>query len=251
MIIYNDGTTLNSTNLERPRTDVRTSGSIGILNGEVALALNGETTATIDMRTAAFSGTITIQGTIDGTNYITLSAFNPLTELWITTFTAAGQWVLPNIAGFKSIRCIATSYTSGAATVTLNASIGKTASILKPIPANLTGTAVGTSGAAVTLTISSGGAGLYHYLCYLRIDRFAVALLTAGATPVTVTTTNISGSIAFSLPADAAAQGTIYTQEISPSNPIKSTTAGTNTTIVCPATTNVIWRVTAVYYVSA
>lgn len=251
MIIYNDGTTLHSSNLERPRTDVRTTGSIAALNGELALSLNGETTATIDMRTSAFSGTITIQGTIDGTNYVTLSAFNPLTELWITTFTAAGQWVLPNIAGFRTIRCIATSYASGSATVTINASLGQGVTYSKAIPANLTATTVGTSGSAATLTISSGGAGLYHYLCYLRIDRFCVALLTAGATPVTVTTTNISGSLAFSFPAEAGAQGTMYTQEISPSNPIKSTNAATNTTIVCPATTNVIWRVTAVYYVAA
>ncbi len=251
MISYNDGTTLHSAGLERPRTDVRVSGSIAILNGELALGLNGETTATIDMRTSAFSGTITIQGTIDGTNYITIPAYNPLTELWITTFTAAGQWVLPNVAGYRQIRCIATSFTSGSATVTINASLGESAVYHKPIPANLTATSVGASGAGVTLTISNGGSGLYHYICYLRIDKFCAALLTAGAAPVTVTTTNISGSLAFSFPADAGAQGSIYPVEIKPTTPIKSTTAGTNTTIVCPATTNIIWRVTAIYYVAA
>lgn len=251
MIIYNDGTTLHSSNLERPRTDVRVSGSIAALNGEIALSLNGETTATVDMRTSAFTGTITFQGTIDGTNYITIPAYNPLTELWVTTFTAAGQWVLPNIAGYRIVRCIATSFTSGSATVTLNASLGQSVTYNKAIPANLTATTVGTSGSATTLTISSGGAGLYHYIGYLRIDRFAAALLTAAATPVTVTTTNISGSLAFTFPADVAAQGSVYTQEFNGANPIKSTNAATNTTIVCPATTSVIWRVTAVYYVAA
>lgn len=251
MIVYNDGTSLHSTNLERARTDVRVSGSIASLNAEVALNLNGESTVTIDMRTSAFSGTITVQGTIDGTNYVTIPVYNPLTELYVTTFTAAGQWVLTNIAGFRTVRCIATSFSSGSATVNLSASLGVSAVYSKPIPANLTATTVGTSGSATTLTISSGGAGLYHYLCYLRIDRFAAALLTAAATPVTVTTTNISGSAAFTFPADAAAQGTVYTQEISPSAPIKSTNAATNTTIVCPATTNVIWRITAIYYVAA
>src|SRR5574343_456089 len=71
------------------------------------------------------------------------------------------------------------------------------------------GTTVGTSGTAVTLTIAAPGAGLRQYLTYLAINRFAVALLTAAATPVTVTTTNLPGSLAFSFAADAAAAGSL------------------------------------------
>jgi hypothetical protein len=250
-IIYNDGTTLHSANLERPRTDVRTSGTLAAVNAEVALTLNGESTATVDIR-GGFTATFVVEGTIDGTNYISLPFFNPLTELWATTITAAGQFTVPNIAAFRIVRVRCTAYTPAVtALVTLNASIGVSEIIAKPIPSSLTATATGLSGAGVTLTITSGGTGLYHYITYLRIDKFAVGLLVAGATPVVVTTTNIPGALAFSFPADAALQGTMYPILITPSNPLKSTTAGTNTTIVCPATTNIIWRVTAVYYVSA
>lgn len=251
MIVYNDGTTLHSSNLERPRTDVRVTGTIAVLNGELTLNLNGETSATVDMRAAAISGTFVVEGTYDGTNYIGLPFYNPATEIYVTTFTAAGQWVVPNIAGLRTIRVRASAYTSGAATITINATLGALSGYSKPLPTTNTTTATGTAGSAVTLTITAGGVGLHHYITYLRIDRFAAALLTAAATPVVVTTTNITGSLAFTFPADAAAQGTVYTQDLLPSNPLKVTTANTNTTIVCPATTNVIWRVTALHYVAA
>jgi hypothetical protein len=80
--------------------------------------------------------------------------------------------------------------------------------------------------------------------------RFASALLTAGATPVLVTTTNIPGSLVFSMPADAAGQGSILTYQEDFSYPIAVSAQGTATTIVAPATPNVIWRVTAGYYVA-
>src|SRR5207248_321800 len=69
-------------------------------------------------------------------------------------------------------------------------------------------TATGTAGAAVTLTLASGGAGLFHYITYIQIAKFATALLTAAATPVLVTTTNLSNTPAFSFSAAASAQGT-------------------------------------------
>lgn len=114
----------------------------------------------------------------------------------------------------------------------------------------ITGTAVGASGAAVTLTIAAPGVGLRHYLTYLSINRFAVALLTAGAAPVTVTTTNIATSLAFSFAADAAAAGTLDRWREDFAYPLGVTAQNTATTIVCPATTNVLWRVTAGWYVA-
>lgn len=114
-----------------------------------------------------------------------------------------------------------------------------------------TGTAVGASGAAVTLTLAAPGAGLKHYLTYLAVDRFAAATLTAGAAPVTVTTTNLPGSLAFSFAADAAAQGTLDRWREDFAFPIAASALNTATTIVCPATTGVIWRVTAGFYTAA
>lgn len=109
-------------------------------------------------------------------------------------------------------------------------------------------TAVGASaGAALTLTIPAGGTGLFQYITELNIYKFNAAALTAAATPVNVTTTNLS-SLVVPFPADAALQGTINKEQIKPRTPFKSNTANTATTIVCPVTTGVIWRVTALYY---
>jgi hypothetical protein len=98
--------------------------------------------------------------------------------------------------------------------------------------------------------MASPGAGLRHYLTYLSINRFATALLTAAAAPVVVTTTNLPGALAFSFAADAAAQGTMDRWREDFSFPLAASAQATATTIVCPVTTGVIWRVTAGYYVA-
>lgn len=80
--------------------------------------------------------------------------------------------------------------------------------------------------------------------------RNAAAALTAAAAPVTVTTTNIPGSLAFSFAADAALQGTIDRWREDFAFPIAASAQNTATTIVCPLTTGVIWRITAGYYIA-
>ena len=114
----------------------------------------------------------------------------------------------------------------------------------------MVGTATGAASAAVTLTLAAPGVGLRHYLTYLRITRFASALLTAAAAPVLVTTTNIPGTLAFTIPAEAALQGSVFVYQENFAFPLMSSAQNTATTIVCPITTGVIWRVTAGYYVA-
>jgi hypothetical protein len=50
--------------------------------------------------------------------------------------------------------------------------------------------------------------------------------------------------------ADAALQGTTFTLREDFAYPIAASAQATATTIVCPATANVIWRVTAGFYVA-
>lgn len=109
-------------------------------------------------------------------------------------------------------------------------------------------TAVGAAGAAVTLTLPAPGAGLFHYITELRIELYNTAARTGGATPVTVTSTNLPGTPAWTFPS-AGAVGTIVEQiqQLS-GNPLKSSTANTASTIVGPATTSVIWRLLCFYY---
>lgn len=251
MITYNDGTTVHETNLERPRTDVRTTGTLATLNAELLLSLNGESSASFDVR-GTFVGTVVVEGSDDGTNFISIPFYNSVTEVWATTATAAGTFDIPAISSLRIIRVRCSAYTSGSIITTLNASLGISLVYSKPIPTSTIGTITAATGVAATLTLAAPGTGLYHYITRLVIERHTSALLTAGATPTIITTTNITGSLAFSIPADAAPQGQVYREVIEMGeHSLKSTTANTATTIVAPVTTGVIWRITAYYYVGA
>lgn len=100
----------------------------------------------------------------------------------------------------------------------------------------------------VTLTIPAGAAGIFNYLSFLHIQSYAAAALTGGATPTTVTTTGILGTPSWRF-ATAAAIGQLFGEvKYEGHAPIKGTAAATAMTIVCPATTNVIWTVNAAYF---
>lgn len=111
-------------------------------------------------------------------------------------------------------------------------------------------TATGASGSAVTLTLPAPGSGQRHHIASVAIDRFAAAALTVNALPTIVSTTNLPGAIAFSLPAEAAQPGTIARLREAYSPPLAALAPGSATTITCPATTGVIWRATAAFFVA-
>ena len=112
------------------------------------------------------------------------------------------------------------------------------------------GTITAAVSTAATLTLTAPGAGLRHYITGLRIERHAAALLTAGTTPVVITTTNLPGALAFSIPMEAAAQGSVYEKSMEPARAIMASAQNTATTIVAPLTTSVIWRISATFYVA-
>lgn len=122
-----------------------------------------------------------------------------------------------------------------------------------PIPeddnARLCATATGASGAAVTLSIPAVP-GKFHTITHLSITAYSTAARTGSATPIQVTTTNINGSPVFVF-ATAAAIGTTDRYIMESSVPLKSAVPNTITSIVCPATTGVIWRVTALYNINS
>lgn len=98
------------------------SGTLGALNANVALALNGASGFAVDLRNA-FTGTITFQGTIDGTNWFPLAvipAGSGANTASVTTATAAGAWV-GNANGLQQVRANCTAYTSGSLTAVIRA----------------------------------------------------------------------------------------------------------------------------------
>ncbi len=235
-----------------PRENLFVTGNLGALNAEIVEPCDGSSTVALDLR-GTFNLTVEVSGSVDGVNWtlIPLRPVNAASVAYVAAVagTAAGTWV-GKCGAFRLIRARVTAYTSGAAAATLSASTALLDDTLQGTITNSVGTILGTAGAATTLTLTAPGAGLRHYLTYLSINRFATALLTAGAAPVAVTTTNLPGSLAFSFAADAAAQGTLDRWREDFAYPIAASAQNTATTIVCPATTGVIWRVTAGFYVA-
>jgi hypothetical protein len=235
-----------------PRETLYVAGTLGSNGAEVVIQSDGCSGVSLDLRVAA-AMSITVEGTVDGSNWTTIPVrqINVASVLYLATitYTTAGVW-WGSCAGYRQIRARVSAYTSGAATATLAATLASIDWTLSGSVTPTLATTTAAAGVAATLTLASPGAGLRHYLTYLSINRFAAALLTAAAAPVVVTTANLPGSLAFSVPADAAAQGTLDRWREDFAFPLVASAQGTATTIVCPATTSVIWRVTAGYYVA-
>lgn len=239
-----------SLGLLHPRENLFVTGTLGALNAEVQLDCDGCASFALDLR-GTFVGTVQVQGSVDGVNWqlIPLVAVNLASVIQVIGATAAGTYV-GACAPFRKLRAICTAYTSGALLPYLTASLAPLDPALTRMITPLLGTITAAVGVAATLTLASPGAGLRHYLTYLHITRFAGLALTAAATPVLVTTTNIPGTLVFSLPAEAAAQGTTFVYQQDFAYPVAVSAQATATTIVMPATTGVIWRATAGYYVA-
>jgi hypothetical protein len=229
--------------------------SFAALNAELVMDLDGEASVTIDLRATGITGSpvVVMEGTLDGITYEPVLAYRRDTQLMVFNLavTTGSSMLIADVAGYRRVRTrVATIPTAGSYSVTLRGTIATNKMLTLRHPATVLGTIQGAVGVASTLTLASPGTGLYHNITRLAITRFATVLLTAAATPVVVTTTNMPGSLAFTIPADAAAVGTVWEKEIDFSAPVKSLAAATATTFVGPATAGVIWRLTAYGYLA-
>jgi hypothetical protein len=230
-----------------PRENLFRTASLSSAAADTAIYADGCSSFTLTI-TGTFVATALVEGSNDGSNWFTVPIlpYNAASTLWVVSAAAVGQWTGQN-PGWSQLRVRVSAWTSGTVAYTLAAS---NAAFLGGDVANSVGTATGGAAATVTLTLVAPGAGLRQYLTGLRIERHTSALLTAGTTPVIVTTTNLPGSLAFSIPADAAAQGSIYRAVEDFARPLAASAQNTAVTIVAPATTAVIWRLTAYYRVA-
>lgn len=113
-------------------------------------------------------------------------------------------------------------------------------------PSDLGITATAAAASAVTLTIPAVAAK-FAYIGFIEITAYSTVARTGGVTPVLVTTTNIPGSPVWTF-ASAAAVGTTDVRVWPLEQPMRSSTVNTATTIVCPATASILWRVNVRYY---
>jgi len=241
----------NTTTLH-PREDLVVSGTLGALNAEIIVATDGCGTIGFDAR-GTFSMTVELSGSVDGVNYVPIP-IRPVGQALVRyvaaiTGTVQGVWV-GTCSQYVTVRARVTAFTSGSMTATLLNSTATLDSSLQGLVTTDIVTVTAAAGVIATLSLPAPGAGLRQYITYISINRVAAALLSAAATPVLVTTTNIPGALIFSIPADAAAQGTGLAIREDFTYPIASTALNTATTIVGPATTGTIWRITAGYYVA-
>lgn len=235
-----------------PRETLYAAGVLGGINAELVIPCDGCAGVSLDLR-GTYNLSIQVEGSVDGVNWslIPIRPLNNASPAYVAALNGAGQGVwIGTLYAFRQVRVRCTGWTSGAATAVLSASNAAPDQSLSGMVTTTIGTNTGASGAAVTLSLGAPGTGLRHYVTYLAINRYAAAVLTASATPVTVTTTNLPGGMAFTFEADAAALGTVARYREDFAYPLAAMGVNTATTIVCPATTGVLWRVTAGYYVA-
>jgi len=242
---------LNAGNLH-PRETIYGVGNLGSNGAELIIDCDGAESVTLDLR-GTFSLTIEVSGSVDGVNWtqIPMRPVNQTAVAYLIAIagTSAGVWV-GMCAQYRQIRARVTVYTSGTAITTIAADLGAIDQTLQGILTSSQVTATGASGAGVTLTLPAPGLTLRQYLTYITIVRSATAVLTASATPTVITTTNLPGALAFTMGLDASAIGIDKTIQEDFSYPVASSAQNTATTIVAPAVTGVIWRITAGYYLA-
>ena len=112
-------------------------------------------------------------------------------------------------------------------------------------------TATGTSGNGVTLTLPAV-AGQFHYITIIEITKFNAQSVSGSSTPRVITSTNLPGNLAWTMgnAEGGTGQGSSARIVHMPAMPLRSLVANTPTTIVCPASTDNIWRIN-VYYEAA
>jgi hypothetical protein len=234
-------------------TDARAPSSLlAALNAETLIDIHGKAVVMCDLRSAAFTGTVVFEGTIDGTNYVAIPAISLTTNAFIASIVSAGVVAGTAVAltatGFRRLRVRVSAYTSGNITVALRGSTADflVSNVFMPVQ-SISATAAAAT--AVTLTIPAPAAGLFNYITSIDITRNATAAL-AGTATLVITTTNLPGTLAWSVGNAMAAGGTAIDVNKDYTQPLKSTTAATATTIVAPAPgAAVLWRLNANYYV--
>lgn len=260
------GTTLDAQgNVKVNQQRQESTGTLGALNAELLLQVNNDRNALLYIQNgSSFIGTLEFTGVSDtgGTQYFPIAAYPYSIGCVGGTIPLAGQPMLIDAlvaantvriyaipcGQLKTVRVRVSAYTSGSCVATLGADA--TDSINTAItarPTTLLVTATGAASAAVTATLPAV-TGLRHIIDFIQVTRSATAALTASATPVVVTTTNMQGSPALTFGSDVAGIGIDKDVRLDfGSTGNAATVLGTATTVVCPVYTGVIWRVTVGY----
>ena len=144
--------------------------------GNVSVVAQGSGSTGIDIRGTGTGMTFLFEGSVDGTNYISIPCVVPNTGAIVTGTSANGTWTCQS-AGYQNVRARLTAISGGTATITLNASAGSNQPPIGTQGTSTNITAVG--GNAVTTTVPVSG----------------TVTATVGV-PTNITPTDCSGTIA-------------------------------------------------------
>lgn len=111
----------------QPPSDTSGSGTIAALNASVIAATNG-CSSIVFIVTGTWVATLTIQGSVDGTNFVTTPGV--LATGGRVTLVSANQNIIVPCGGFQKVRLTATAYTSGTATINYDTSLGINATVV-------------------------------------------------------------------------------------------------------------------------
>lgn len=239
-------------------TDARAStASLGALNAESLIDIQGKASLSIILRSAAFTGSVILEGTIDGTTYdvTPIPMFNILTETYTGTQAGAGALAVAltaEVAGLRRVRARVNTYTSGTVTVGLRSTSADLFLYARDVPSNQQVSVTAAANTIVTATLPAAGTGLYHYITNINLTRGNNGAAVAGTATLVHTTTNLPGSMAWVVGNAMAAGGQQLDLDYTPTTPLKSSVSNTATTVVMqPAGATVINRVNVTYYIGA
>lgn len=227
-----------------PLTILASSSSGLTVNG--AVTANIGTTGGIALDSTLTGGTAKTQ-IVQGGNTTLVSATGALSvDINAIGTNALGQELM--VASIPVV--IASNQSAVTVAQATAANLNATVTVSNPIQgvaSNLCISTTGATGAAVTATLPAVAAN-FHYVGLIEIVKYFTVANAASATPLVVTTTNFPGSLAFTFGQPLGAIGVIDRMEHYLDSPLKSSTVNTATTIVCPATTGIIWRVNVYYF---
>ena len=162
--------------------NVTTAFTTNPLTGGLTVPVLGEGSLGIDVR-GTFTATLIPEGSIDNTNWFTLTINPQAGGAGVTSITAAGSWTI-GCAGFAAVRLRCSAFTSGTATCTVvgitavgtQANITVTADTEFPAAAALNGTWAKTTSTTIVGAAVMANDGTNEVLVGLGAGTAATAL---------------------------------------------------------------------------
>lgn len=216
-----------------------------VLVGQKTMAASVPVAIASDQAPVPVSGTVAVSGTLP----ISAAALPLPAGACTQTTLAAISGQLPASLGQKvsaASQAVVLASDQGAVPV----SGPMTQAQFLTYSANLWVTGTAAVNTALTATLPAAGAGLFHYILSIKVTKLYSVVGVASGAGVIVTSTNLSGSPAWTTEQLASAAGTAVqvVSEVASGLPMKSSVANTATTIVCPAQLQTIWRINIAYY---